>query len=201
MSDGLNMLGKKAIALPYEQYFGEMGISEEQKKKRIELAKQLEELFIILFVLMRNSENIEEFDTETTEDRFFDALKKVGINLTKKVKTLVIERVEHIVDVTKRHMEDPWYLSDDRAKANAEEESGTFWNTIEFDDAMESGYTKKTWHTMLDDLVRGSHYEVEGDTIPIHEYFEVGDSLMMYPRDPNGEEEEIANCRCWLTYS
>lgn len=191
----------KLIAMPYEKYFGEMGITEEQKKKRIELAKQLEELFIILFVLMRREEDLANFDIETTEDRMFRALRKTGMNITDRIESIVHERIEHIVDVTKRHIDEEWYTSKDRAKVNAEEESNTFWNSMEYEDALKAGYKWKTWETMKDFRVRKTHTPKQGKTIGIREYFKFDECEMLYPRDPNGTPDEIDNCRCWLIYT
>lgn len=196
-SDKLN----KLIAIPYEQYFGEMGITEEQKKKRIELAKQLEELFIILFVLMRREQDLANFDTTTTEDRMFGVLRKVGIKITERIETIIRERIEYIVSVTEEHIDEEWFTSGDRAKANAEEESNTFWNAYEYEYALKEGYTQKTWHTMEDARVRLTHIPKNGKTIGIRDYFIFERCKMLYPRDPNGTPEEIVKCRCWLTYT
>ena len=45
--DELNNL----IAIPYETYFGEMGLSEEDITRRIEFAEMLDDVFIMLFSL------------------------------------------------------------------------------------------------------------------------------------------------------
>jgi len=52
---------------------------------------------------------------------------------------------------------------------------------------------KKTWIATLDDRVRDSHAELDGETVELNEKFSNG---LMYPRDPNGDPAEVYNCRC-----
>lgn len=75
--------------------------------------------------------------------------------------------------------------------------------TADFGDAMlqqlrREGYTHKRWMTRYDSRVRDSHAAVDRETILLEESFIVGGSAMMYPADPMGPIEEIANCRCVL---
>ena len=95
-----------------------------------------------------------------------------------------------------------YWLSFKRAEDIAKSEANTFLNYTDYLDAKESGKTKKTWLTMLDDKVRQTHNEVEGQTIGIDEMFTVGDSLMKFPHDlsesPN--PSEVIGCRCAVEY-
>ncbi len=59
----------------------------------------------------------------------------------------------------------------------------------------------KEWLTVGDDRVRDDHMMVDGDRAQMDEPFDVGDSKLMYPGDPDGSPEETINCRCVLTYS
>lgn len=54
---------------------------------------------------------------------------------------------------------------------------------------------QKTWIATLDDRVRESHAELDGETVPIDEPFSNG---LMYPADPNGDPAEVYNCRCTM---
>jgi SPP1 gp7 family putative phage head morphogenesis protein len=55
---------------------------------------------------------------------------------------------------------------------------------------------KKTWIATLDDKVRASHAELDGETVEIDEPFSNG---LMYPADPSGDDPaEIYNCRCTM---
>jgi hypothetical protein len=61
------------------------------------------------------------------------------------------------------------------------------------------GYTdaqvRRVWETASDDRVRDSHAEMNGESVGLDEAFSNG---LMYPGDPSGPVEEIANCRCYL---
>ena len=96
-----------------------------------------------------------------------------------------------------------FYLSDDRARLLAEEESNSIFNYMGFDQAVMLGYRTKTWVTMADAFVRRTHVPMDGKTIPINELFQVGDSFMRFPRDQkyNARLKEIARCRCGIKYN
>lgn len=55
----------------------------------------------------------------------------------------------------------------------------------------------KTWNNTGDDRVRETHQDV--DDVPINELFDVGGG-MVGPGDPDGDDSETINCRCWVTY-
>ena len=50
--DELNLI--KSRSVPYELYFGKMELDEEQKEKRIEFSKKMEEIIIFLLPLHSN---------------------------------------------------------------------------------------------------------------------------------------------------
>lgn len=97
---------------------------------------------------------------------------------------------------------DSWYLSQDRITYNAENEANTVLNYKDYTEAR-GIYTRKSWETEKDSRVRATHIPLEGEEIPINEYFVVGDSLMRFPRDlsMNPSAEEVVNCRCSVKYS
>lgn len=53
----------------------------------------------------------------------------------------------------------------------------------------------KTWVATLDDRTRHSHEMVDGETVDVDEPFSNG---LMFPADPDGDPEEVYNCRCTL---
>lgn len=66
------------------------------------------------------------------------------------------------------------------------------------EDAEEKGvHVQKKWIATNDDRTRESHMMLDGATIDQDEEFDNG---LMYPGDPNGEPEEVYNCRCTLGY-
>ena len=86
----------------------------------------------------------------------------------------------------------------------AQNESNSIFNRVEYDDAVSSGkYTEKIWYTEADSKVRDTHRDVDLVKIPIDEYFEVGDSKMLFPMDISGIDinaKEVVNCRCSIVY-
>lgn len=98
---------------------------------------------------------------------------------------------------------DGWYISQDRAMYNAENEANTVLNYKDYKEAAQK-YKYKTWHTENDSRVRMTHVPLEGERIPITDMFVVGESLMRFPKDLEyaaDSPEEYVNCRCSVTYS
>lgn len=91
------------------------------------------------------------------------------------------------------------WLSRERANLIALNEANWKWNNEEFYDAKLSKKTK-TWHTALDEKVRMTHIALEGVTLPIDEYFDVGGYKALYPLAETLPLQETANCRCTLEY-
>lgn len=63
----------------------------------------------------------------------------------------------------------------------------------------------KIWLTAEDEKVRDTHVDAgdtygEGSGIGLDDVFQVGDSELQYPGDPDGDAEEVCNCRCAVSY-
>jgi hypothetical protein len=183
-------------SMPYDEFFGEMEITDEQKEKRKETAEKLEKIFIFLLAL-------------TFESRYTDAIASavkdytdLAVGTSEAFKSNIPMVVMDAVNVALNHPDDPYYFSIDRAILLAENEANSLWNDAEFAEAVEDGKTTKIWHAIMDKKTRDSHRDVNGVTKPIMEPFEVGDSLMMFPRDESlgAGGEEIVNCRCSAEY-
>lgn len=56
------------------------------------------------------------------------------------------------------------------------------------------------WRHRGDALVRPSHQEAGGQSRPLGEAFEVGQSWLRFPGDPDGPPHEVYGCRCWLSH-
>lgn len=73
--------------------------------------------------------------------------------------------------------------------------------------ASAAGHTHKTWNSRQDRKVRPTHNVLDSHawpehTVPISEAFiSPGGATLMFPGDPTAPLEEIANCRCWLTFT
>lgn len=211
----------KLRSLPYETYFGEMDLTKEQKEERIALAKNLEDVmtfFFYLVLIQSEFAYMGAISALEAKDAFRERMLNTvaqHMELNDEIRRQIENMVEETTRVTIEHLvilqtiigrgetneAEEYYLSDDRARFIAEEESNTLFNILDFYRAKELGYTMKTWVTMRDSRVRHSHRQVDGETIPIDSYFLVGNSLLLYPRSPCESLKEVVNCRCSIKYS
>lgn len=207
--DELNTIPKQksvsSRALPYEQYFGEMELTEEQKEERVQLAEDFEDMMLFLFALLAvvsefSYENI-QFVVNQVESRYLSVLGEY-MALDDYLNGYAKQFAENTVRTTTEHSGDAWYTSSDRAMYVAENESNTSFNYSEYRQAIEQGKTQKQWITMRDKRVRHTHAEVDGETVGIEEVFLVGTSMMMFPKDDSlgASAKEIINCRCSVKY-
>lgn len=213
--DELNKLVGYKRSLPIEQYFGEMGLSTEQKRRRIAMASDLEdEIVYVLAFLFENREKISEYAIPEFESAIKRVFARHNVYTSDDKDELVAQTVSYgnavarklatqLADSTLRHQNEMYFFSKDRARYIAEEESNSAWNEADFAEEYENGSRFKTWASMGDNKVRESHRAVDGLTIPIDQPFELVGGLMMYPRDDSlgASDEEINGCRCWLEFS
>lgn len=59
----------------------------------------------------------------------------------------------------------------------------------------------KRWQATHDQRVRHTHHTADGQTRPLHDPFEIGDSHLQFPGDPRGSASEVINCRCAARYA
>lgn len=218
--DELNTLGIERRSMPYEKFFGEMDIPEEEKEKRIEMAKRFELLFAFYFMAYGDENDDRDWVSYIAEHYTEIAMMFVTATVTpayiqdharrlaKEVTRVTNDRVSQAdIAVIEDGDDVPddivFWISRDRATLIAENESNTVGNYDEMVVAIRSGMTTKTWNTMEDSRVRKTHREVQGVTVGIFEPFTVGNSLLMFPGDDSlgADLEELANCRCHVTYS
>lgn len=193
---------------PYEQYFGKMHISDERKQRRVDIARKLQPTFQYLFYLIEATIQYDFLDYEFVIEQFEIELRTVLEQLVivdAYFDGYVTYLADEIVKATYNNIDevdpDDYWLSEDRAIFISENEANTIANYEELQEALEDGYLFKTWVTMGDMRVRKDHDEVNGETIPIGEYFEVGGSQMLFPHDVENAPEQTVNCRCSLDFS
>ncbi len=58
----------------------------------------------------------------------------------------------------------------------------------------------KIWVATEDARTRESHSRADGQRRKLSEFFRVGSSEISYPGDPDGEPEDVINCRCVVVY-
>lgn len=198
-------------SIPYEEYFGEMPISDEEKDKRIKMAELIDDVFFQLFLLINSYIELhKDLDYALFEDftlrRFEDVIDISDLSdleLYPDIPTYIATATSEVIETTKKNIGTPWYLSEDRAKLIAENESNSLYEYAGLQIAISEGKTRKTWVTMMDKFVRHTHRIVDSETIGIKDAFEVGQYLMMQPKDTSlgAGMEEIANCRCTCIYT
>ena len=203
--DEINRLdGRDTKVLSIDKFFDETGLTKSQKADRKEFARYMDKglydvLAYIHLSLQRGYDDGIRIAKQRVNDLFLGA---VGIALVADTTLMAYaERYANdFVESTVRNQETPYFFTSDRARLNAENEAATAFNYAEFQEAIDRGRPYKKWNAMDDLQVRATHEEVNGIILPITEAFIVGGFPMMYPRDMSAPVQEVANCRCWLTF-
>lgn len=192
------------LQIDIDEYFNDMELSGEEKEKRKEFSRSMEQLMLFIFALfsiMREYSYMNKQYIISQLETKYTAIVLHYLNIDKAIERYIQEFSEEIVDTTLKYADEEYYLSGDRAVIIGVNESNSILGYQQLQEAKENGYTKKTWITERDNKVRKTHRAVDGKTIDIDTYFLVGDSLMMYPHDFNAEAKETVNCRCSVRYS
>lgn len=202
--DELNILRSQ----PYKEYFAVMDLAPEASESRIRFSEAFESMLTTVMYTISVMLDYNAVNWEYIEDMIVDGYEEILEDFATPddyTSEVVHTYAKEFVEATQNAIEGAdlaYALSIDRAMYNAENEANTTLNYADYKDAIEQGYTKKTWHTEQDNRVRKTHVPLDGMTIPIFEYFKVGSSYMRYPKDeslfPNSGE--IVNCRCTVTY-
>lgn len=194
-------------SIPYKEYFGSMSLTEKQKKDRIAFAERLEDELLLIFALFGTFNDYSVTNDNLIIEQLKDAYLTVSASFGVPQDDYILELSElfavGFVDTTRKHIQEEWYTSEDRAVYNAENESNTVLNYKDFSDAKKN-HRFKTWITENDNRVRATHIPLEGETIPIDDLFVVGDALMRFPKDIEyaaDYPDEIVGCRCSIKYS
>lgn len=189
-----------------DEFYEVMPISDDRKERRKSIAKQLREAMLFLFALMYTMAENNSWNYDIALSAFRAEFRNVIVNYVKIdlfMENYIQEFTQKYLDVTIEHLskdDASFFVSDDRATIGGANESNSIIGYEELEEAIEDGSTMKRWRTQRDNRVRHTHREMEGKTIPIDDYFIVGGSALLYPGDPEGEEKEIAGCRCALEY-
>lgn len=193
--------------LSIEEYFGGMELTNEQKKKRIDLAWELFDIFLALFYLIDDLKDTEMFDRNKTVEAVKEQIiEKVSeyADVDDYIENHAEELVNQVVNTTLKNINgsDYWF-SEDRATISAETETDTFLNYADYMIAKGKGYKYKEWLAITDEKTRHSHFKVNHTKIKIDETFMVGNSIMRFPHDTEygASPEEIINCRCSIRYT
>lgn len=213
--DELNRLVGMNRSMPFDTYFGEMKLTDAQKRQRIALAERLEDEFLyILSLLFYTYPTADIALVDELKERYMQVLRDIGIIDRTEFDPIIQEYEQRIrnraeeyaimaIATTLRHSEDPYYYSADRARFMSEDQSCALYGEFDFATALSDGMEFKTWETIWDNRVRNSHMEVEGLTIPIDDVFVLEGGMLQFPGDDSmgADTSEICGCRCSLSFS
>lgn len=205
----LNELGYNIEVEDIVEYFSKMDLTDEQKEEREDLADKLKDYLLIFLNLIAIQIESARYNRDYLINTLNAELRSI-ISENYVIDDYLNRYVNHFssayVDLTYLHlMKDEnkeWWTSEDRATVTAEEESNGVVNYVDYTRAKEQGYTKKKWITEKDERVRKTHRPLNDKVIDIDKPFQVGNSLMLFPKDTSffASEREIANCRCTCKY-
>lgn len=207
--DELNNLSENEI-VDIETYFDEMELSNKEREDRKEFAKQVNEVVLFIFALfltMKNYSYIDKnFIVKQLETRYLDVVKQF-MRLDNYINDYIENFSKEIIDTTIKNGADDYWTSKERSTIISVNEANSILGYRQLQEAIEQGYTRKTWITERDYKVRKTHMEVDGKTISLDEYFQVGNSHMLFPHDNVSnlgkftDAKEICNCRCSIFYN
>lgn len=204
--DELNIIqySDKEVDAYLDDFFLPMELPFTEKEKRKDAAKDFRDVLLPLLLTIVYSVESELIDWEYLRLRMISEFGNVAKKYARDdefIRDFVEKASNDFIDVTRRHIGDGGrWLSDDRALEDSANYSNMTIGYEELQEAIESGKTKKMWVSQKDGRVRHTHRVADGQTVPIKGYFKVGNSLLAYPTDPEGEPEEVVNCRCHLSY-
>lgn len=191
--------------IPIDEFFDEMYLTESEKEERKDLAKNIYLILSAILAIIKANEVLNNpHDTEYYKDYITSNLEIVFDNVfgSGSYRSLIENFANEFVDSTMRHIDTPYFTSDDRAIVNAEQQSNGVYNKKQYEDALASGKTHKQWVTMHDQRVRKSHIAADGQEVEIKKPFMVGDSELLFPCDESfgAHLKEICGCRCTCIY-
>lgn len=184
-------------------YFSEMNLPQSEIDKRIAMAQSVKDMYHRIFVIVKAKQAVDdEIDEDFIEDMIVDEYKGIFDMNMSFVDEHIKETAKEVANATMRHLNDEYYLSDQRAITIAVNDANSIGN-YEYEESFKAkGYTRKRWDTMKDLRVRHTHVMADGKEVGINEMFDVGNCKMRFPCDSEyGTAEEIVNCRCVCLYS
>lgn len=197
----LSELGELSIS----DYFDEMDLSENEKEERKKFANEMQEVLLFIFslfsVMQQYSSINKQFIISQLQSRYSEVVLRF-MDIDKYIGDYITEFSEETTKTTIEHIDESFYLSDERGILISVNEANTTLNYKEFSDAIKSGKTKKQWRTERDKKVRKTHRTLDDKVIPINDTFIVGNTLMRYPHDTmfGIDYKELSNCRCTIKY-
>ncbi len=198
--------------LTLESYFAEAPLTDEQKKQRIDLAEELEVLFLYLFTALSEVPNVREIAEKTYGEivtkhlGFAEPTAYIVEQAKRTIKEVVRVTLEHEEDISDDGVDSEedsnYWKSETRALIISANESHKMFEYKSYTDAVKTGMTRKRWKCSFVPRSREDHKIAHGQTVNIFGRFAVGDSTFGYPRDMTyyPSAEQVINCLCTCEY-
>lgn len=202
--DEINILSEDEM-LDIDTYFDEMELTKEEKEERKKFSYEIEDLMLFIFTLFFTMKEYRYMNKSyiigQLQSRYSEIVLQY-MDIDKYIEDYIAEFSQETVDTTLKHIDDEFYLSDDRGLLIALNEANTTLNYKDYANAIKAGKTRKQWITEKDRKVRKTHRILDDKTIPIEDVFIVGDALMRFPHDTlyGIDYKELSNCRCTVKY-
>lgn len=184
-------------------YFSVMSLTNQQKRRREELSKDMLDAFLFLFALAEEAIEKNVSDYSFVLDNFADEYEKVVLSHAEKdeyVDDYITKATDNIFQTTML-MATAYALSEERARSLAVNEANSVENYEDLRIATRNGKTSKTWIAIEDERTRAEHAMMDGKTIAIDDYFQFSDCKMLTAHDfVNGTAKQNSNCRCSVSY-
>lgn len=203
--------GQERRSTPIDLYLNVMDISAKDKEVRKKTTEDLFDMMMFIFALIKAQNEFNVFDATSIRYQLISGYNEILGQLTdlnEETERHVDYFADNFMKNTSENLNDPWYLSEDRALFIAENESLDSHAFKDYMNAKKRGFKHKRWVAQLDKRTRKTHIEANGTTIGIDEYFHVGEAYMFFPRDTFTSEstgydypEETVNCRCTVRYT
>lgn len=207
-------------------WYSKMSVSEDEKKRRIDLALLYADIMDVFFTMLIMEElSRQEMITWLAERLAVVASNEIGTENLAYINDWSKKEAERIYDVTIKNIEKQEKTEDNNEQETKPKEmvfeefdvsvpESEYWtsdirgiligmecasavsNYRELYDALQKGFTRKVWITEADDKVRPTHMEVDHNDIPINDLFQVGDSVLLFPGDVSNGASEQETCNC-----
>lgn len=134
--DELSDLSEESMrSIPYDEYFDEMDLTKEEKEKRKQFSIEFEDVMLFIFTLfsvMRQYGSInKQYIVGQLQSRYSEIVLKY-MDIDKYLDDYISDFSLETVDTTIKHIDDPFYLSNDRGILISENEANGIFNYGEF---------------------------------------------------------------------
>jgi len=203
LNSPVEIVVEKSNVQDIHTYFDEMYLTDSEKEEREDLARNIYIIISAILTIIKANEMLgNEHDIDYYKQYISNSLQVVidGVFGDGTYQDLVYRFADEFIDTTMKHINDPYFTSEERAIVNAENQSNSIYNRKQYDNAVRDGKTKKKWVTMHDKRVRKAHEEADGQEVDINKPFEVGGEELDFPCDPLAGAKNTVNCRCICLY-